>query len=254
MSLLFNLVGSLIIILGVIVTALTVPDSIAKRMSIGAALVLGLVWLILTIVIFEQTPGNPPYFSNAIVGAANLASNMARSHTFQIFLALAFGLTFGWHLKSLRYKRQSLSAPTAPDWKASDNVLELIGEEALNARREHVSKMAGLNAEIVGFNKKIQAGTSVAKYIAKKAKYEKWKQIALSEEVILYRQQIVELHSLLEKGDLIAQGFLLPVAHDAKPITILKEQWRFLKLSEDFAQAKGESITYVGIVIARTAS
>lgn len=62
------------------------------------------------------------------------------------------------------------------------------------------------------------------------------------------------LYEGLRAGKLVATGFLHPINHHAAEIEIPPTQWRTIRFNRDFTEARGRSIRYTGIAVARALS
>jgi hypothetical protein len=62
------------------------------------------------------------------------------------------------------------------------------------------------------------------------------------------------LYEGLRTGKLVATGFLHPIHHHAEEIEIPPTQWRTIRFNRDFTEARGRSIRYTGIAVARASS
>jgi hypothetical protein len=254
------LLTNLFVILGVVVAALTIPDSVAKKWSIIVALVLGVVWLAWTVYISEDTPA---YFSKA----ASVASNIAQSEVFHLIVALCIGAVGGWLLHS-RFGRGKVVATKQAselDWKSSYDVLDLANASKMIVWREATSKLFDMDEHIYDLQarmnsleeqralaplEKLTDSASIAELTAKKVRLmEEQRQESRANDA-LYHDIVSELHKKLRSGELVAQGFLMPVSKDS-PDPIPATLWRILKLDSDFMKAQGENKYYVGVEIAK---
>jgi hypothetical protein len=149
------------------------------------------------------------------------------------------------------------------DWKSSGAVLGLTEQRLLIQRSETLSQLAGVQEKIDTNDAAIRGGatdefSALHRLLNPPTDLEK-KRRELNAEYAgrfglqdnLYRLSVEDLHEKLRKGELVAQGFLLPVEKDSVVADIPAERWRFLKLNDDFTKASGESLSYAGIAIAK---
>lgn len=255
--LLFNLLGSLMVILGVVVAALAVPDSRAKRISITVSLLLGAAWLCLAVYVHEQTPGNVPYVSRALISIVSFVADVVQSRIFQTAIALIVGIILGSQFSGIkRTDAKARKEAPALDWKASDSVLELAAPSKINDRREQLSKIAELDAQLAEIAQLIELdGSNIStKRIKKRDNLMRFKDSTRQVERVLYLSLIQDIYEGLRSGTLIGRGFLLPVGKEDGVVNIPSNRWMFLRLNDDFTKASGENLTYAGLQIARATS
>ena len=149
------------------------------------------------------------------------------------------------------------------DWKSSDSVLDLTEPRHLVERQQMLVQLADVERRIAELESEIQAGASdqisaLQRLLSPPPDLEKKKRELKAEaagryrrQEVLYRLLIDDLYDKLRRGELVAQGFLLPVEKDSQVSDIPAERWRFLSLSPDFTKASGENLNYAGIAIAK---
>jgi hypothetical protein len=257
-----SIIALLVSVAGIIVAALAVPDSVAKRRSIYAAIVLGAVWVMVTIIAYEQTPGNPLYFSDAIALIRDRLSSVVSNHLTQIFAAIGLGLGIGWGLKTALDRKREAAAFKALEWKVSYDFLNLAERSLVEAHKQKRVEAERINDKFKPLYEaymKLGAGVAgaVRESTAEEEEIDSQRdtlnaelQAITKQRDNLYIQMQQNVHDKLTSGELVAKGFLMPLSPKPIEIIIPKEQWRFLRFRDNFQKASGEGISYTGVAVA----
>jgi hypothetical protein len=139
-------------------------------------------------------------------------------------------------------------------WIQGFNILGFGDGSHLRVFNEFHEEIGEMYAELANLGRDVERGQSPAilKDIELR-RYELRDKIKLTEGARKHArknlQASVELK--LKKGELVAQGFQLPIEKNARASEIPESYWRFLSLSEDLSGASGQGIEYTGLAVAR---
>jgi len=274
-ALLGNISSLLVLVAGLLVAALAIPDAKWKRRAIIATLCLGAAHSIITVVVFENTPGNPRPVSEAGVWFLGQLNDLVAS---KIFIALAFliaGAALGFNKQRLTQRiwpkpkqgfgvaLERLRWPIVSEWLAPFDALDrYVNSDTLkkvsDAIRIHKELTAQSEAELAKHQKPnpsdVFIGLNLSNDTALQEVLNKKRDSEIN--VILARNAAFdELRRQLQEGSLVGRAVLI------RPDKI-SEEWEYLRpaswvtLEFDESDYKCETVragkhTYKGLRIGK---
>ncbi len=261
---------------GVVVSAYAIPDPWRKRAVVGFSF-LGLLNLALIILTYENTPDVPHFadlgpfiWRGSITIWARIVA-VAENHILQTVAAAAAGVVLGSASHFGYQKWQARRATSVPDnrpWLTSYRIFDLADQGLVKTARNAKDKSAEFERELEVLQIQrenlrpkdafkaitaLQEPPSPAMVELQKRESEAYRKIEAQrrQHASAYAGALEDIYEKLRNGHPVAKGFVGSLSNSPNEIEIPAAHWRVIKFNNDYTEAKGQGMEYVGITVAK---